>query len=219
MLIMEALPTFSTFQEFNHKVIELTLEFQDTYSKDNLLLVFNLVEGQTKQIIHKVIENAGLPRDLAADMYQDAFLKLWDVMLAYDLAKSPIFTSFWTFALKNHLVKSYQRQWRHKDKPDAVEKTSQAQQESDAQAKLHAAREFWKQELQDWRNENGSVIRWRNRKNALLVEALIRFRILQLPDDLVQHKDIAAKLGVSSGYVSKWEEWLREQLLQWDLKF
>lgn len=219
MLIMDALPTFSTFQEFNQRVIELTLEFQDNNSKENLLLIFNLVEGQTKQTIYRVIENAGLPRDLAEDMFQDSFLKLWDVLLMYDLAKSPIFTSFWTFALKNHLVKRYQRQWRHKDKPEAIEKTNTAQLESLAQQKLHAAREFWKNELKSWRSENGSVICWKNRKNALLVEALIRFRILQLPDEQVQQKEIAEKLGVTSGFVSKWEEWLRQELKGWNHEF
>lgn len=182
--------------EINEEVVHLVYEYQETQDPACLLKVYNLLKSVTMQEITSVLRKSGLPKDLASDMAQDAYVKLGDACLYFNYARCRVFITFWRTSLRNHLISSYQKRWRHQTLID-----TDAHQDTKVETDTRNLDDLRDKLLAEFNT-------WANKKHVAMATKILLERILKPGDDKPSQKELAIEFSLTQSQISNWERWI-----------
>lgn len=186
--------------EVNDEVVCLVSDYQGKGDHETLLKIFNLLDGVTMQEIISLLKKAGLQKDLIEDMRQDAYLKLRDACIYYNYARCPVFITFWRSSLKNHLIKLYQKRWRHFSLEE--ERVCDTRVEIDTKP------------IEDLRDRLiAEFSTWKDPRFTALATRILNDRILKDRNDKTPQRLIAEEFEITQAQISNWEKWIKSRIL------
>jgi RNA polymerase sigma factor (sigma-70 family) len=186
----------------NSTIESLTREYQETLDGEILYQLFTHLLPRTRREVYHVIADLHLSKDIAEDMTQDAFLKLREVALHFDAEKPFAIITYWRRALRNQLLSSYYSK-RHKvafpSEPYILEELPTGNMEVMVSVYNSLALK---------------VLGWRSDSDRHIALSILQRRFFPHNGDGVTQPALAMQLGVSQGFLSRWECWMREALKQ-----
>lgn len=185
--------------QLNFSVVVLAIDYQKTENIQTGYEIYELLLPITTQIIESFIRKVSAPIALKEDMLTEAYLRLHWAILCYNYSHSPVFITYWRITLSNFLSTQYSKHWKHYSIPEHFD---EMRTYSDAALEIQEIKEFCNNLISEWKIET----------QIKLAKMIFDHRIFCLPEDMILQREIAKTLGIQSGVVSQWENWLRAKI-------
>lgn len=187
--------------DLNNEVVYLLYTYRQTEDEAILTQVFNLLQSITMQEITGLIRRASLPRDLAKDMFQEAYITLWDTSHVFKYSRNPVFITFWRRTLRNRLITLFQNTERF----EVLVEDPVNRYEDPGPVDKDPYRNIRISLLDEWKT-------WKNKKHTALASEILIRRFFWDEEDRPSQKELADKYGLTQTQVSNWEKWVRDTL-------
>lgn len=135
-------------------------------------------------------------------MIQDSYIRLHWAIESYEPSRSPVFISYWRKVLRNHLLSKYHTS--HLKLELSEEPAVEDVRTIAAKVAISEIKERFEKKFASWKEV----------RTAVFCSEILNKRILATEDVLVSQTALAKQFGYTQAFVSKWEVWLIQKILE-----